>query len=56
MDNIHILDEVDNINVAQSFECSINECVSIINKPEMYLKVITQNIRSIYKNFDSFTV
>ncbi|KOB65472.1 putative tick transposon [Operophtera brumata] len=56
MDNNQIFEEVDEFKVAHSFECFPSDCAAIIRNSRAYLKVITQNIRSIYKNLDSLTV
>lgn len=56
MDSNQIFEEVDDFKVARSFECFPSDCVAIIGNSRAYLKVITQNIRSIYKNLDSLVV
>lgn len=55
MDN-EIFRQVDDLKIATSFECSPHECIEIIGSQNNHLKVITQNIRSIYNNLDTFVV
>lgn len=50
----HIISNVDSISVANSYYCDSETCNKMINSSMNSLKIITQNIRSIYKNFDSF--
>lgn len=56
MDNNVIVREIDDFKIASSFECFPSECPGIIREPGKYLKIITQNVRSIFKNFDTFVV
>lgn len=56
MDNLpHIQNDIDNTSVAQAILCKPEECYSYISTNK-HLIILTQNIRSIYKNFDAFQV
>lgn len=53
---IHISSDIDQINVSESESVVPEDCsikLKPFNKP---IRIITQNIRSIYKNFDSFLI
>ncbi|KOB76258.1 putative tick transposon, partial [Operophtera brumata] len=56
MDKNLIHHEIDEFVISNSFECFPSECSGKISNPKKYLKIITQNVRSIYKNFDSFVI
>lgn len=47
--------DIDNIQVAQAFMCSPEDCHRHITTSK-HLTILTQNIRSIYKNLDNFQV
>lgn len=46
--------ELDSVAVAQSATCEIEDCKNLLRHSESTLKVITQNIRSIHRNFPNF--
>lgn len=50
----NISDDLDHLTVALSKVCSPEECLSHIPFQDKCLKIITQNMRSIYKNINSF--
>lgn len=57
MDNIvHTLSDLDNVEIARSIACDYSELHNhiLINKND--LTIISQNIRSIYHNFDDFII
>lgn len=55
MDNIlQTLTEIDNIEVAHSYQCTCDELHNHINVTKNDLTIISQNIRSIYCNFNDF--
>ncbi|KOB73184.1 putative RNA-directed DNA polymerase, partial [Operophtera brumata] len=49
-----ICDHIDDLSVAKVHECVPETCKSLIDTSEKALIILTQNIRCIYKNFDSF--
>lgn len=53
MDN-NISTQIDNFTVASAHHCDTDACNEIMKNSKSSLKIITQNIRSVYKNLDSF--
>lgn len=51
-----MFNEVDEISVSESFFCTPTVCGESVLNPSKHLKVLTQNIRSVHKNFDMFCV
>lgn len=51
-----LLSDLDNFSVADSKLCEVEECKQYIYSYRKPLTVLTQNIRSIFKNFDDFTI
>ena len=51
---IQLNDNIDQLSVSSSLCCKPEECSSHIRDPSKQLKLVTQNIRSINANFDSF--
>lgn len=49
-----ICNTLDVVSSATSYECSPETCISYLPKSKPQLNIITQNIRSISKNFSSF--
>lgn len=45
--------ELDNISVASAYYCDTTTCNSLLINSVNSFNIVTQNIRSIYKNFDS---
>lgn len=58
MDNtpLQTLQELDDIEIAKSMECSIEHINKIINIKQTKIHIIAQNIRSIYANFVDFEI
>lgn len=50
--SLQTLHELDNINIARSVQCNISDIDKHININKDDLTIISQNIRSIYHNFD----
>lgn len=48
--------ELDNLAVSESLMCEIEDCKKLIRYPEECLTILTQNVRSMAKNFDSFVI
>ena len=47
-DSIHnILQEIDSIEISKSDYCDIENCNTLIQNPDLYLKILNQNIRSL---------
>lgn len=46
--------ELDCLTVSDSSQVEPDDCVNILSFPATSLKIVTQNIRSVYKNFDDF--
>lgn len=53
-DTLKTVNEIDDIEVARSFQCDIGELKKYVLVKKNDLTVISQNIRSIYRNFDDF--
>lgn len=53
---LHTVTEIDNIEIAHTVECDSTELHKYICVNKSDLTIISQNIRSIYYNFDSFLV
>lgn len=55
MDSVtEIINNIDKLSVSDALNCDPEECISYVTNPSKQLKIITQNIRSIHANFDSF--
>lgn len=55
-DLLHTLNDIDNLSIARSIECDCSELAHYYNINKSDLTIISQNIRSIYCNFDDFIV
>lgn len=53
---IEIIEELDNTEIAYSFECKTKDLWHNLQKNVSDLSIVTQNIRSIYRNFDDFQI
>lgn len=53
-DIIETIEEIDNLCIARSIECDLSELYKHTQANKTDLKIISQNIRSIYGNFDDF--
>lgn len=53
-DTIETIQEIDGLELAHSFECDITELNKHLHVKRNDFTMITQNIRSIYCNFDDF--
>lgn len=51
----NIADDLDQIEVSKSMVCDTEKCIDFVPK-EKCLKILTQNVRSIGKNFDGLVV
>lgn len=51
---MNLNDEIDNFSVSQSFQTSPEESNQFIQRPAESLNILTQNIRSINKNYNNF--
>ena len=49
---LQTLNDIDNYEIAQVFDCQLNEFTSLIKPNSTGFTVVSQNIRSIYSNFD----
>jgi exonuclease III len=49
-----ISSELDKFNIATSFNTDTDTCNKMLQDTSASLKIVTQNIRSIYKNLDNF--
>lgn len=56
MDNYNIIQEIDNIEIASSVKCNVEYLHNYIVASHNNFTTLTQNIRSIYKNFDDLQV
>lgn len=55
VDNVrHLNNQIDLLSVSHSLRCEPEECSSYVETPNKQFKIITQNIRSVNANFDSF--
>lgn len=50
----NLVNELDNFSVSESKICDAEECKHYLSNFCNPLTVITQNIRSVFKNFDNF--
>lgn len=55
-DTIDTLKDIDNLNIATTFECEVNELGKHLNIGKSDFTLICQNIRSIYSNLDDFLI
>lgn len=53
-DIIQTLQDIDDLNIAKSVKCDINELPKYYKPNNSNITIISQNIRSIYCNFDDF--
>lgn len=53
-DTLQTIHEIDNIDIARTIECDSSELTKHIHVNKNDLTIISQNIRSIYRNFDDF--
>lgn len=51
-----LIDDLDNLSVSDSKACKIEDCKNLLPHYDKCLTIITQNIRSIYKNFDELKI
>lgn len=57
IDNLNTIQELDSLQICEAFKCNIQEIDQYISSStHNNLIVITQNIRSIYRNFDDLQV
>lgn len=57
MDNtVQTINDVDNIEIARSFQCEPLKLKNNVQVKNNDFTVVSQNIRSIYRNFDDFLV
>lgn len=54
--NTNLISDLDNFSVADSKSCEVEDCKQYIYPSQNPLTILTQNIRSIFKNFDNFSV
>ena len=50
----NLISELDNFSVSDSAVCDVEKCKQYLSPFSNPLTILTQNIRSIYKNFDNF--
>lgn len=55
-DNIITQSEIDNVEINKAMTCDISELCKMTNSPNKSLTIISQNIRSIYKNFNELEI
>lgn len=55
-DNLQTLNEIDEIEIARSTECDCSEISKHISVSKNDLTIVSQNIRSVYCNFDDFSL
>lgn len=48
--------EIDRISVSDAKACRVEDCMNLLSHTTKSLNILTQNIRSISRNFDSFAV
>lgn len=53
---LNMLNEIDEFEVAQSYECCPHDLIRLIPTVKTDLTVISQNIRSIYSNINDFQI
>jgi hypothetical protein len=54
--DISIISDIDNFSVSESKSCEVEECSQYLSTFHNSLTILTQNIRSVFKNIDSFNV
>lgn len=54
-DNLQTINEIDNIEIARTIECDCSEISKHISVNKNDLTIVSQNIRSVYCNFDDFS-
>lgn len=54
----NLIHDLDNFSISECKACDVENCIQFIyaDRDRDPLTILTQNIRSIYKNFDNFTV
>jgi hypothetical protein len=55
MTNIELITELDNLLVSESKLCDVENCKQYLSSFTEKLTILTQNIRSIFKNFDNLS-
>lgn len=53
---IEISEDIEDISVSKVLNCDIDECHKVIARSSNNLKILTQNIRSIYRNMPEFEI
>lgn len=53
---MNVISEVDEIKIANALSCDIDDVVDLLQIKEKDFIIITQNIRSVYCNFNDFTI
>lgn len=53
---INLCNNIDNVMVSEAYQTVPENCKNLIPQSKRQLMIITQNIRSISKNFDDFTI
>jgi len=51
----HLINDIDNLSVSESKACDVENCKQYLSSYSNPLTILTQNIRSIFKNFDNFS-
>lgn len=51
-----VLNEIDNYSISDTVICEPECCASFLKQPNCYLKILSQNIRSLNANFDGLNV
>lgn len=51
-----VINDLDNFSVSDSYSCEVENCKHYLSSFTNPLTVLTQNIRSVYKNYDNFAV
>lgn len=52
----NLISDVDNFSVSQSQVCDVEDCKQYLSSYTSPLTILTQNIRSVFKNFDNFSI
>lgn len=55
-DTLNTINDIDTLEIAHSFECDVTDLNKYLNVKKTDFTVISQNIRSIYSNFDDFLI
>lgn len=52
----NIISDIDNFSVSQSGVCDVEHCKQYLSSYTSPLTILTQNIRSVFKNFDNLSI